>query len=114
MMPFNFTWGVNHKLGGWQSAFNMQFVDTKNEVQEVRNELETSSYILLNFKTSFQWAFVTVDFGVDNILDHQYYYPLSGVYIGDQSAMTLSSSEPKTQNLPGQGRSVYVGVTLEY
>ncbi len=114
MMPFNFTWGLNHRLGGWQSTFNMQFVDAKDDVQEVRNELKTSSYILLNLKTSYQWEFVTVDFGVDNILDHQYYYPLSGVYIGDQNAMTLSSSEPKTQNLPGQGRSIYVGVTLEY
>ncbi|WP_022950127.1 TonB-dependent receptor [Methylohalobius crimeensis] len=114
MMPFNLKWSLNHKLGGWQSSFEMQFVDEKDDVQEIRNELRTSSYILLNAKTSYQWKFITVDVGLDNILDKQYFHPLSGVYIGDQNAMTLNSSRPKTTNLPGQGRSVYVGLTLSY
>jgi len=83
-------------------------------VQATRNELETASYVLLNLKTSYEWKFVNIDFGVDNLLDKQYYAPLSGTYIGDQNAMTLASSRPKTLNLAGQGRSVYVGFTLTY
>jgi len=114
MMPFNFKWEFNHKLDSWQSGFEMHFVDKKDDVQAVRNELETASYISLNLKTSYEWRFLTVDFGIDNILDKQYYAPLSGAYIGDQNAMTLASSKPKTLNLVGQGRSVYVGFTLTY
>ena len=114
MMPFNLKWRVNHKLKGWRNTIEMQFVDTKDDVQRTRNELETSSYILLNVKTGYQWKNISIDAGVDNILDKQYYYPLSGVYIGDQNAMTLLQSRPKTQNLPGQGRSVFVGLTISY
>lgn len=114
MMPFNLKWSINHKLKGWQNTIEMQFVDAKDDVQRTRNELETSSYMLLNVKTGYEWKNVSLDVGVDNILDKQYYYPLSGVYIGDQNAMTLISSRPKTQNLPGQGRSVFVGLTITY
>jgi iron complex outermembrane receptor protein len=114
MMPFNIKLGLDHELAGWKSAFEMQFVGVKDYVQAIRNELTTPSYILLNAKTGYQWKNLSIDVGLDNILDKQYYYPVSGVYIGDQNAMTLASSRPNTQNLPGLGRSVYVGVTVNY
>ncbi len=114
MMPFNIKLSLNHEYKGWKSAFEMQYVDAKDDVQAIRNELRTPSYFLLNAKTGYQWDYVSIDVGLDNILDNQYYYPVSGVYIGDQSAMTLSSSRPNTKNLPGLGRSVYVGMTVSY
>ena len=114
MMPFNVKLSLDHTLAGWKSAFEMQFIDVKTDVQAIRNELTTASYILLNAKTGYQWENISIDVGLDNILNKQYYYPLSGVYIGDQSAMTLNSSKPNTQNLPGLGRSVYVGMTFSY
>lgn len=114
MMPFNLKLGLNHQLGGWKSSFDMQFIDSKDDVQQLRNELTTSSYILLNLNTSYKWEHVSIDVGIDNLLDKQYYAPLSGVYIGDQYPMTLISSKANTQNLAGQGRSVYVGVSLSY
>jgi iron complex outermembrane receptor protein len=48
MMPFNLKWSIDHKLNGWQNSIEMQFVDAKDEVQAIRNELQTASYILLN------------------------------------------------------------------
>ncbi len=114
MMPFNLKLGLDHELGRWKSGLEMQFIDAKTDVQAIRNELTTASYILFNAKASYQWKNLTIDAGVDNILNKQYYYPLSGVYIGDQSAMTLSSSTPNIQNLPGLGRSVYVSLTISY
>ncbi len=114
MMPFNLKWGISHQLDGWQSSFDMQFVGSKEDVQQIRNELQTASYILLNLKTSYQWESVNINFGVDNLLNKQYYAPLSGVYIGDQYPMTLQSSERNNQNLAGQGRSVYVGLSISY
>lgn len=114
MMPFNIKLSLDHELEGWKSTFVMQFVDAKNEVQAIRNELKTPSYFLLNTKAGYQWKNLSIDIGVDNILNNQYYYPLSGSYIGNQSAMTLNSSLPNTKALPGLGRLVYVGITLSY
>lgn len=114
MMPFNIKLDLDHKREGWKNTFEVQFVDAKDNVQSIRNELRTSSYFLLNAKTGYQWKYLSMDIGLDNILNKQYYYPLSGVYIGDQYAMTLASSNPNTQNLPGLGRSVYVGMTVTY
>ncbi|MGZ5050218.1 MAG: TonB-dependent receptor [Methylobacter sp.] len=114
MMPFNLKLSLDHEKGGWKNALEMQFVDAKSDVQAIRNELKTPSYVLLNAKTGYQWKNLAIDVGLDNILDKQYYYPLSGAYIGDQNAMTLVSSRPNTNNLPGLGRSVYVGMTLTY
>ncbi|WP_333874035.1 TonB-dependent receptor [Methylobacter sp.] len=114
MMPFNLKLSLDHERKGWKNTFEMQFVDGKNDVQAIRNELRTPAYVLLNAKTGYQWKNLGIDIGLDNILDKQYYYPLSGVYIGDQNAMTLVSSRPNINNLPGLGRSVYVGMTLTY
>lgn len=114
MMPFNLKLSLDHQLTRWKNVFEMQFVDAKEDVQALRNELRTPAYILLNIKTGYQWQHVSLDVGVDNLLDKNYYYPLSGAYIGDQNAMTLVSSRLNNQNLPGIGRSVYVGLTVTY
>lgn len=114
MMPFNLKLSLDHKLAGWKNAVEMQFVAAKDDVQAIRNELQTPSYMLLNAKTGYQWKKVSIDVGLDNILNKQYYYPLAGSYIGDQNAMTLASSRLNNQNLPGLGRSVYVGITVTY
>lgn len=114
MMPFNLKLSLDHKLEGWKNALEMQFVDAKDDVQSIRNELRTPAYILLNAKTGYQWKNVSIDVGLDNVLNKEYFYPLSGSYIGDQNAMTLNASRPNIRNLAGLGRSVYVGVSVSY
>lgn len=115
MMPFNMKLGLDHQLENWKSGLEMQFVDSKTDVQAIRNELKTPSYILLNVQTSYKWKNLTLNAGVDNLLDKQYYHPLAGAYTGDYYAMSLGSAEKgNTRNLPGMGRSVFVGMTLEY
>ena len=68
----------------------------------------------MNAKTGYQWKNVGLDVGLDNLLNKEYFYPLAGVYIGNQYAMTLNQSKPNNLNLPGLGRSVYVGMTITY
>lgn len=114
MMPFNAKLSLDHKLQGWKNAIEMQFVDGKSDVQQVRNELRTPSYVLLNARTGYQWKNLSVDVGLDNVLDKQYYHPLAGAYTGDYYAMSLSGSQANTRNVPGMGRSVFVGMTLTY
>ncbi|MDD5034437.1 MAG: TonB-dependent receptor [Methylococcaceae bacterium] len=117
MMPFNLKLSLDHKLESWKSSIEMQFVDAKTDVQAIRNELPTSSYILLNAKTGYQWKNLRIDAGVDNILNKQYYHPLGGAYTGDYYAMSISFPDAgfrNNRNLPGMGRSVFVGMTLSF
>ncbi|WP_333876946.1 TonB-dependent receptor [Methylobacter sp.] len=117
MMPFNAKLSLDHKLDGWKNSFEMQFVDAKSDVQKLRNELRTPSYVLLNAKTGYQWKNLSIDVGLDNILDKQYYHPLAGVNAGDYYAMSITFPDPgytNNRNLPGMGRSVFVGMSLTY
>jgi iron complex outermembrane receptor protein len=113
MMPLNLKLSLDHKLEGWKNVLEMQFVDGKQDVQAIRNETKTPSYILLNAKTGYQWEKVSLDVGVDNLLDKQYYAPLGGAYTGYYYAMILGAAKKNTP-LPGMGRSVYVGLTITF
>ena len=115
MMPFNLKLDVDHQLAFWKSTFEMQFVDSKKDVQSIRNEVQTPSYIVLNAKTGIQWEKVGLDVGVDNLLDKQYYYPSGGSYIGDYYTMSINSTKfPNNRALPSMGRLVYVGLTISF
>ncbi|MDD4915890.1 MAG: TonB-dependent receptor [Methylococcales bacterium] len=114
MMPFNIKLSLDHQLDIWNSGFEMQFVGSKNDVQALRGELQTPSYILLNAKTGFQWRNLSINAGVDNLLDKEYFYPLGGSYIGNYYTMDLGSTPTPNNNLAGMGRSVYVGMTYTY
>lgn len=118
MMPFNTKLTFEHKFGGWQSALEMQFVDRKDDVQAIRNELETPAYVLLNARTSYTWEHVRFDVGLDNVLDKQYYHPLAGAYIGDRFGMNptgdASNTVPFGRNVAAIGRSVYVGMNVKF
>jgi iron complex outermembrane recepter protein len=118
MMPFNAKLAIDHQRGGWKNTLEMQFVDRKDDVQDIRNELETPAYILLNARTSYTWEHLRFDVGLDNILDKQYYHPLSGAYIGDRFGMNPtgdpSTTVPFGRNVAGLGRSVYVGMNFTF
>jgi len=116
MMPFNMKLSLDHRLNSWQSAVEMQFVDGKDDVQAIRNETTTPSYILLNARTGYEWGKVRIDVGLDNVLDKQYYHPLAGAYLGDRFGMNPSSATqvPWGRNVPGMGRSAFVGLTIKY
>lgn len=116
MMPFNMKVSLDHRLHDWQSAIEMQFVDGKEHVQAIRNETTTPAYILLNARTGYEWGPVRLDVGLDNVLDKHYYHPLAGAYLGDRFGMnpTAANQAPWGRNIPGLGRSAFVGVTIKY
>ncbi|MGZ5001211.1 MAG: TonB-dependent receptor, partial [Methylomonas sp.] len=117
-MPFNMKLSLDHRLHDWQSAIEMQFVDGKSDVQFIRNETTTPSYILLNARTGYEWnKTVRLDIGLDNVLDKQYYYPLAGAYLGGGWGMspTNAAFTPAWgNNVPGMGRSAFVGLSIKY
>ncbi|MGZ4959566.1 MAG: TonB-dependent receptor domain-containing protein [Methylomonas sp.] len=118
MMPFNMKLSLDHRLHDWQSAIEMQFVDGKSDVQSIRNETTTPSYILLNARTGYEWnKTVRLDIGLDNVLDKQYYHPLAGAYLGGGWGMspTNAAFTPAWgNNVPGMGRSAFVGLSIKY
>ncbi|WP_296522352.1 TonB-dependent receptor [Rhodoplanes sp.] len=78
VMPINGRIGLDHTLGGWTNSVEVQLVGTKNEVSEVRNELTTPGYALVNIRTGYQWKNVRIDAGIDNLFNKYYWLPLGG------------------------------------
>jgi iron complex outermembrane receptor protein len=78
----------------------------KQDVQAVRNELRTAGYALVNVRAGYQWQFLQLDAGVENVTNKDYALPLGGRYwVGDK---TGSSS------VPGIGRSLSAGLTVKF
>lgn len=112
IMPVNGHVALEHNLGGWTGTVDVEMVGAKTKVSQVRNELVTGGYTLVNLHGSYQWNQVRFDVGVSNLMDRLYNHPLGGAYLG-QGATMSSVAVPWGVAVPGMGRSVYVGMTLK-
>ena len=106
-MPLNSILDLDYKWGGWTATIETQLVAPKKTVQAIRLEPKTAGYALLNLRTSYDWKYLRVDAGIENVLDKNYSLPLGGVYMGERPA---SAGTP----VPGYGRSFNVGLTVTY
>lgn len=114
IMPANAKLVLTQKLGAWDNALEVIGVSAKRKVSEVRNEMETSGYSLVNLRFSHSWKQVRLDFGVENLFDRYYQMPLGGAYLGQ--GRTMSMNPPVADGMigwgtpvPGMGRSLYAG-----
>lgn len=112
LMPLNATVTLEHHLGGWSNALELQAAAAKSRVDETRNEPGTASYALMNLRTGYQWGNVRVDAGIDNLFDARYRLPLGGVSYGDFKAG--GSVAGTLGALPGPGRSFNAGLTVTF
>jgi iron complex outermembrane receptor protein len=112
IMPLNATLAVEQGLGGWTNIIEWQVVDGKDAVSAVRNELKTGGYGLVNLRSSYDWEHVRLDFGIENVLDRFYAYPLGGAYVGEGNVM--SGGATWGIPVPGMGRSAFAGVTMKF
>ncbi|HEY8066260.1 MAG TPA: TonB-dependent receptor [Methylosinus sp.] len=108
IMPLNARFALEHKLGGWSSAVELQLVDSKTHVSTARNELRTPSYGLVNLRTSYEWDAFRIDLGVTNVADVRYYSPLGGFDYADYKKTSMPGA------VPGPGRSYYAGMTVKF
>ena len=113
IMPLNAKLALVHRLGRWTNTLEGQFVDAKTQVSQVRNELKTGGYSLLNLRSSYQWKQVRLDIGIDNALNKSYASPLGGAYTGQGSTM-MATAVPWGVSVPGMGRSLYTGLNLTF
>lgn len=113
VMPLNAKLVLTQKMDGWNNSAELVMVQAKDDISDVRNEIKTPGYALLNLRGSHAWKTVRVDFGVENLLDKFYYLPTGGAYTG-QGATMGTNGIPWGIAVPGMGRSLYVGVTLKF
>jgi iron complex outermembrane receptor protein len=113
IMPLNAKLAVVHRLDGWSNTIEAQFVRAKTEVSQVRNELKTDGYALLNLRSSYTWKQLRFDVGIDNVFDRLYDYPLGGAYVGQGTTMPPGFATYGIA-LPGIGRSLYSALTIKF
>ena len=106
-MPLNAKLALVQRSAGWTNTVEGVFVDAKTDVSQVRNELTTAGYALLNLRSNYQWKQLRLDLGVENVFDRFYESPLGGAYLG-QRPMVYGTA------VPGTGRSIYVGLNLSF
>jgi len=110
-MPLNGKAALVHRLSGWTNTVEVEMVGAKTKVSQVRNELKTAGYSLLNLRSSYVWKHVRIDLGAENLLDRFYNDPLGGVYLGQGETMS-GTGIAWGLSAPGMGRSFYTGVTI--
>jgi iron complex outermembrane recepter protein len=112
IMPLNAKLAVEHRLGNWTNTVEALLVKAKTDVEDVRKELKTAGYGLLNFYSSYAWKQVRFDLGVGNLLDKFYDDPLGGAYVGQGA--TMGTGVPYGTAVPGMGRSINTSLTLNF
>jgi iron complex outermembrane receptor protein len=113
VMPLNAKLALTQQLGAWDNSMEFVAVKDKSNVSDVRNEIKTPGYSLVNLRTSYTVKQVRVDFGVENLLNKFYYLPTGGAYTGQGASMGINSI-PYGIAVPGMGRSIYVGVNVKF
>jgi iron complex outermembrane receptor protein len=117
IMPLNAKLALEQNLGNWSGTAETQLVARKSDVSQVRNEVVTPGYALLNLRGSYTWKQMRFDVGIDNVFDRLYFHPLSGAYVGQGVTMppTASAATPPWGTaIPGMGRSFYAGMNYKF
>ncbi|MBK6289089.1 MAG: TonB-dependent receptor [Gammaproteobacteria bacterium] len=113
IMPLNARLALTQRLGGWDNSIEVLIVDGKDDVSDVRNEIPTASYELLNLNASYSWSRLRVDLAIENVFDEFYSMPLGGAYTGQGMTMSMNGI-PWGIAVPGMGRSLNAGITLKF
>ena len=104
---------LSHRVNGWHSSVEWVLASSKEKVSEIRNEIQTAGYGLLNLQVSHQWQSFRIDAGIENLLDKFYFNPTGGAYTGQGMTMSLNGI-PYGIAVPGMGRAVYAGVQWQF
>ena len=112
IMPTNGKLSLNQYIGHWINTAEAHFVDSKDNVNWMRNEFKTGGFTLLNIRSTYDDKKYKVSFGVDNLFNKFYYLPQGGVYLGQGGTMSqnLSIYSP----VPGLGRSLFASVAVKF
>lgn len=113
VMPLNGTLALTYQLDSWITTAEAVAVADKSHLSQVRNEIPTSAYGLLNLRTSYEWKFLRVDAAVENLLGTLYANPLGGAYVGQGPSMSTTGI-PWGTAVPGPGRSFQLALQFRF
>ena len=113
IMPLNVKLVVKQRLGSWNNTIEFQAVAAKTRVSQVRNEMATDSYKLVNLRSSYDWKQTRIDFSIENVFNRFYSMPLGGAYVGQGASMTTNGI-PWGTPVPGMGRSFNVSLNVYF
>jgi iron complex outermembrane receptor protein len=113
IMPLNAKLALQQIWGAWINTAEVQGVAAKTQVSQVRNEMRTAGYGLLNLRSSFDWKQARIDIGIENALNRLYAQPLGGAYLGQGASMTSQGIAWGTV-VPGMGRSINMALSLRF
>ncbi len=118
IMPFNGSVALQHERNGWINQLEVVGVMAKTRVSVPRNEIKTPGYGLLNLSSGYQFKQISIEAGIDNVLDKNYALPLGGSYMGQGKTMGMNKELGAKSNwgtaVPGAGRSFYMGVNYKF
>ncbi len=117
VMPLDATLTLTQLLGRWRNTLEGEFVSAKEDVSQVRNEMQTAGYGLVHLRSRYEREQWSVEVGVENLFDRYYEPPLGGAYVGQGTTMTIPPvpNQPRWgTHVPGAGRSVYAGIGLKF
>jgi iron complex outermembrane recepter protein len=113
IMPLNARLALVQRLGGWTATAETVLVSAKTQISQVRNELKTAGFGLVNLRASYEWTQVRLDFGIENLFDRFHNHPLGGAYVGQGRTMS-GTGVPWGVAVPGMGRSINLGMTVKF
>ncbi len=117
IMPPNANLSLTQEIGSWSNTIEGEFVAAKDDVSQVRNEMKTSGYGLVHLRSRYERDTWSAELGVENLFDRFYDLPLGGAYVGQGTTMTIPPPPNQPQwgtQVPGQGRSIYAGVSVKF
>jgi iron complex outermembrane receptor protein len=113
IMPLNGKIALEHQRDNWGNALEWQLVDRKSDVSQVRKEMQTAGYGLINLKSHYDWQQMRLSVGVENLLDQYYEPPLAGHYVGQGATMSMAAT-PYGYHVPGPGRAFLADVSFKF
>ena len=113
VIPVQGSLTLSHQYDGWHSSLEWALASSKEKVSDIRNEIQTAGYGLLNLQVSHQWQSFRIDAGVENLLDKFYFNPTGGAYTGQGMTMSLNGI-PYGIAVPGMGRAVHAGFQWQF
>jgi len=117
IMPLNAKLAFTQEWGSWRNTLEGEFVAAKDDVSEVRNEMQTAGYGLAHLRSRYERANWSVELGIENLFDRCYELPLGGAYVGQGTTMTVPPVPNQPQwgtPVPGAGRSIHASVNMAF
>ncbi|MDW8336674.1 MAG: TonB-dependent receptor [Tepidimonas sp.] len=117
IMPPHARISLTHRAGTWDSAIELVAVQAKTQISQVRNEVRTPGYGLLNVRTAVRLGSGKLELGIDNLLDRLYYWPTGGAYVGQGTTMTNPMPPNRPQwgtAVPGPGRTFWLAYSHKF